>query len=491
MSKIRRTVTIAGRVQEQKILKNLLASKKAEFLALYGRRRVGKTFLVKNFFTQSNCVFFHATGIQKGKLQEQLKQFSKQIGDTFYNGAAMAPYTNWFDAFEALTKGTEQLGNKSIVLFFDEFPWMSTRRSRILQALEYYWNRYWNHDQRIKLIICGSSASWIIEKIINSKGGLYNRTTRTMRLDPMTLAESQSFLISQGIRLNQRQVLDLYMAFGGIPHYLSLISPGLSAHQCINELCFRKNGALVEEFERLFASLFLETEDYISLIRIIATARCGISQTQVVRESKHLQGGRITQKLKQLEEAGFILKFIPYRHQKKGAFYKIIDEYTLFYLNWIEDYIKSTQKQDRSSDYWISKAQSPSWKSWAGLAFEAVCHKHTAEIRKALSIDPGADVGSWRYVSRTRNKDVGTQIDLLFDRPDGVITVCEIKHSDKAFSIDKEYAEILKRKIAIYQRQTRTRKQIFLAMITSNALKPSKYSKELVSQNASLDDLFR
>jgi AAA+ ATPase superfamily predicted ATPase len=483
---------IIGRIHEQTILKRILKSKKAEFLVLHGRRRVGKTFLIRNFFNQSPCIFFHTTGIQKGKLKEQLKQFGKQIGLTFYNGINIAASKNWFDAFENLLKAMQQVSSSNnIILFFDEFPWMSTRRSRLLQALEYYWNRYWNHDPRIKLIICGSSASWIIDKVINNKGGLYNRATQIMRLDPFTLYESKNFLVSQGIRLKHQQVLDLYMVLGGIPHYLALISPGLSAHQCINELCFQKNGSLTNEFHRLFASLFEESEAYIELVRAIAHSHYGIGLAQLARKVGKSKGGRIAKKLKQLEEAGFVLSFLPHGHQDKGIYYKIIDEYTLFYLHWIEIYLKSTRKQDRSTGYWTAKIQSPAWKSWSGLAFEAICHKHLAQIRKALTIDPGAEVGSWRYVPRSKKEENGAQIDLLFDRPDGVITICEIKHSEKPFMIDKDDAKNLMRKVEVYQEQTRTRKQIFLAMITSNGLKPSKYSKEIIQQEADLEDLFK
>ena len=483
---------IIGRVEEKATLDQLLKSKKAEFLALYGRRRVGKTFLIRNFFERSPCIFFHATGIQDGKMREQLKQFAKQIGITFYNGVTVAPSLNWFDAFENLTKAIEQVSrSKKIVLFLDEFPWMATRKSKLLQALEYHWNRYWAHDTRLKLVICGSSASWIIDKIINNKGGLYNRATRIMKLAPFSLYETKAFLTSFGMQFNYRQILDLYLALGGVPHYLALCKRNLSAHQNISDLCFRKNGALMDEFSRLFASLFYEANSYVELIRIIAKSRSGIDQAQVVRESSASKGGRVLAKLKQLEDAGFILSFLPYGHLKKGTYYKIIDEYTLFYLRWIEPYLKGTRKQDQSAGYWNSKAQSPGWKSWSGLAFEAVCHKHLAQIRKALNIDPGAEVGSWRYISRLKEEGEGAQIDLLFDRPDGVITLCEIKHSEKPFIIDKECAHNLQRKREVYKKHTRTQKEIFLAMITSGGLKKTKYAEEYITQFASIEDLFR
>ncbi|MCB1073513.1 MAG: AAA family ATPase [Chlamydiia bacterium] len=483
---------IIGRSAEQKILNHVLRSKKAEFLALYGRRRVGKTFLIRNFFIRSADIFFHATGIQNGKMQQQLKQFAIQIGTTFYNGVEVAPSQNWFDAFENLTKAIVQIKpSKQIVVFLDELPWMATRRSNLLQALEYYWNRYWNHDTRLKLVVCGSSASWIIDKIINSKGGLYNRVTRRMNLAPFSLCETKAFLHSINIRLNNRQILDFYLALGGIPHYLALCQQGMSAIQNISDLCFRKNGALVDEFPKLFASLFSESDIYVELIRIIAQSHTGVDQAQIVRKSGATKGGRIIQKLKQLEDAGFTTSFLPHGHQQKGIYYKVIDEYTLFYIHWIEPYLQSSRRRDQSEDYWSVKAQTSSWKSWSGLAFEAVCYKHIAQIRKAIQIDAGAEIGSWRYVPKIKEHKKGAQIDLLFDRNDDVITLCEIKHSDKPFVIDKEYANNLKTKMEIYKKQTHTHKDLFLAMITSNGLKQNQYSKKLISQQADLEDLFK
>lgn len=486
------TSNIIGRVKEQSILDHVLRSKKAEFLALYGRRRIGKTFLIKNFFNHSSCLFFHCTGIQNGPLIDQLKEFGNQIGETFYPGITPDFKKNWLDAFSILNKSIESVSkSQKIVLFFDEFPWMATKRSKLLQALEYYWNRYWAHDSRIKLIVCGSSASWIIDKIINNKGGLYNRTTQTMRLDPFSLAETKDYLSSLGVRLNHRQILDLYMVLGGIPHYLAHVKQGRSSYQNIDEICFQKNGPLVDEFNRLFASLFKESSTYTNLVRIIAKAREGISQNEISRASKISRGGRITDKLKQLEEAGFIMSFLPHMHQEKGIYYKIVDEFTLFYLYWMDEHFKRTRKQDQSTGYWVSKAQSPGWKSWAGLAFEAVCHKHTAEIKQALDIPPGSHALAWRYQPRFKEGANGAQIDLLFDRPDDVITICEIKLSNRPFTIDKEYAQVIERKIEIYKQRTNTHKQTFFAVIASSGLKSNKYSENFNAQQVTLDDLFR
>ncbi len=483
---------IIARNKECNLLDRLLDSNSSEFLAVYGRRRVGKTYLVRNFFANETCIFFHVTGMQCGKLVEQLEQFVKQIGNTFYRGAALAPCKRWSDAFEELTKAIQQVPkNKKIVLFFDELPWMATKRSKLLQSIDYYWNRFWVDNPRLKLIVCGSSASWIIENIINNKGGLYNRLTLSMKLEPFTLAETKLFLRSQGVRLSHRHILDLYMVIGGIPHYLSQIRKGLSASQIIDELCFQSNGTLFNEFERLFGSLFQESDIYFMLTKIIARHRQGIGQAQLIKESKAPPGGRTIRRLKELENAGFIMSFIPYGHREKGIYYKVVDEYTLFYLHWIEPGLSAIRKKDQTSGYWLSKTQTPNCKSWAGYAFEAICYKHLINIRKTLKIEPGAEVGTWRYVPRHGVIAAGAQIDLLFDRPDGVISICEIKYNQQPFAIDKVYAKNLLNKAETYRKHTHTQKDIFISMITAGGLKPTMYSEEIVTEQVVLDDFFK
>lgn len=481
---------IIGRVAEQEKLTQLFGSSRSEFLAIYGRRRVGKTFLIKNFFESKECVFFYCSGLKDGKLSEQLQEFTRQIGITFYNGADIAERKSWQETFEDLNKAMLQIAaSKKIVLFFDELPWLATPKSRLLQTIDYYWNRYWSHDNRVKLCVCGSSASWIIEKIINNKGGLYNRVTRTIRLDPFSLHEVADFLVSMKIKLNHKQILDLYMVFGGIPHYLALINKGYSAYQCIDELCFQKGGELINEFERLFSSLFNNADTYVRIIRAIANHPCGIGQIQLIKESGMSDGGRIKQRLKELEDAGFILGFIPYGHKEKGVYYKVVDEFVLFYLYWVEPNLRTIIKQDRTIGYWLAKTKSSSWKSWSGLAFEAICYKHLAQIRKTLKIVADAQVGSWRYIAK-KPECQGAQIDLLFDRSDGVITICEIKYNEQPFAITKEYAQKLLNKIEVYKSQSKTNKQLFLAMITVGGLKATMYSEELISAQVILDDLF-
>jgi len=488
---------IIGRRREQELLRDLIESNKSEFIAVYGRRRVGKTYLIKNLMGSFPCVFFHVTGLQKGSSKEQLKEFAKQIGNTFYQSPSIVPQNQWIEAFEDLTVAINNIPKeKTVVLFFDEFPWMATPRSKLLMALELYWNRYWVFDKRIKLIICGSATSWIIDNIINNKGGLHNRVTRTIQLKPFSLHETESYLKERQIRLNHRQILDLYTVLGGVPLYWSFVRKGHSAQQCIHELCFQSDGPLVKEFERLFESLFEDPKPFKQLIRIIAKHRYGVGQSELIGLSKLPDGGGTVNRLHQLEEAGFITSLVPYGHKDRGIYYVIDDEYSLFYLRWIEPNLKTIAKKAINEGFWVSQSNQPIWKIWAGLSFESTCYKHIDQIRNALKIDPGATVGTWRFVPKAKGaqeeiKQEGAQIDLLFDRLDGAITLCEIKCSDNQFAIDKSYAQELLKKIEVFRKQTRTKKQLFFCMITKMGLKKTMYSEEIIANQATLEDLFK
>lgn len=485
------TQIIIGRKNEQRILNSLMRTKRAEFIAIYGRRRVGKTYLIKNFQYPKASVFFHVTGVQKGTYREQLDEFATQISVSFYNGATIATPTSWKDAFKELNLAMNNLPkNKHIILFFDELPWMVTPKSNLLKNLELFWNRYWNFDSRIKLIICGSATSWIIDKIIHNKGGLHNRVTRSILIRPFTLSETKEFLSHNNIKLNHRQILDFYIFLGGVPLYWTFIERGRSACQSIDELCFQADGPLVKEFDKLFDSLFEDPQPYTDLIRTIAKNQYGIGKTLLVKKSNQPEGGSTTKRLKELEEAGFITSWIPYGHKEKGIYYQINDEYCLFYLKWIEPNKNTITKNSIEGGFWLSQSKSPSWKCWAGYAFETICHKHVDKIRKALKLDPGTTIGTWRYIPRTKSEEDGAQIDLLFDSPDGVINICEIKYSNTSFSIDKSYAKDLERKVSVFRKQTRTKKQLFLSFVTTFGLKPTMYSEEMVVNEVVLDDLF-
>ncbi len=486
------SLELVGRAEERTLLEEFYRSHCPEFLAVYGRRRVGKTFLIKQFFAKKKCLFFSVTGIQHGELADQIDRFFSAMGHTFYKGAPLKRADNWFEAFDFLLNVIERFvqKNQKIVLFFDEFPWLVTHRSKLLTVFEYFWNQHWSQDARIKLIICGSSASWIINNILNNKGGLHNRVTRRMQLLPFNLRDSKKFLSYQGIKLNNRQITQLYMVTGGIPYYLSSLKSGLSSEQLIESLAFERNSLLFNEFDNLFSSLFDHAEIYIDIIRVIAKNRYGVDEETIVKSCKNMsRGGRVNSRLKQLEDAGFVISVLPFQ-KKRGIYYRVIDEYTLFYLRWIEPLKKILQKSSLESGYWERECHSPAWASWSGYAFEAVCYKHLSQIRKKLGINPSALGHVWRYSPKKGDETAGAQIDLLFDRRDDTITVCEIKYSDKPFVITKAYAKNLLNKCEVFVKDTLTTKQILLAMVASSDIKRNVYAEDLVTGVVTLDDLF-
>src|SRR5579872_2724939 len=330
------TEVIIGRKKELKILEESLLSNSAEFIAIYGRRRVGKTYLIKQFFGRQRGIFFELTG-NEDNLRNQLKNFSISLSAAFYQNVEMAVQTNWMDALRQLTYAVENIPkNKRITIFFDELPWLATPKSGFLKALEYFWNTNWVNRKKLILIVCGSAASWMLKKIIYAKGGLHNRITINIPLLPFTLEEVYSFLNYRGHQFNEQQVLQLYMIIGGIPHYLKNIKKNASISQNINSLCFQKGGLLFDEFDKLFHSLYDEPEIYIKLIKAIAKKRNGISREDLINSVKEISdGGTLNIRLQSLEEAGFINKFIPLGHARRGQHYKLIDEYSIFYLYWI------------------------------------------------------------------------------------------------------------------------------------------------------------
>jgi AAA+ ATPase superfamily predicted ATPase len=484
---------ILGRHKEIELFQSILRSNVPEFLAVYGRRRVGKTFLIRNYFSNAKDVmFFDATGSKNTPMSDQIENFMTRIGEVFYNGLNPAKETKWKNVFKALTDAMRALPKeKKIILFFDEFPWMVTPKSRLLGVLDYFWNQYWSKDDRVKLIICGSSASWIIDNIINNKGGLHNRITQRLLLEPLTLNATKKFLTQTGFKITNKQVVDLYMVTGGIPYYLTKFRKDFSVPQNIEHIAFKKNAFLLGEFDNLFSSLFEKADIYIDIIRFIAKSRYGTSQEEIFSTIKEApKGGETLKKLKALEEAGFIKSFKPFSHQKRGLYYRVVDEFTSFYLQWIEPLKQTLFSQGVGESYLENEMRTPRWMSWAGYAFESVCYKHLVQIIRCLNISPASLPHTWRYVPRSGSPDRGAQIDLLFDRPDNAITLCEIKYSYGPYTLDKEYIEILHRKAEVFQTRTKTQKQIFMAIIASHGLKNNFYTDQ-ISNVVTLEDLFK
>jgi AAA+ ATPase superfamily predicted ATPase len=479
------TMSIVGRKIELKFLNKILSSKESEFISVFGRRRVGKTYLIREFFSNKKCLFLHCTGIQNGKLAPQLENFSEAISKTFFDEIKLGELASWHEAFKVLN--TQILKSKEkVVIFLDELPWLASPKSGILQEIDYYWNHHWSALNNVVLIVCGSSASWLIKNIIHNKGGLHNRITGQLKLAPFDLNETADFLISRQIKLSNKHVLSLYMTLGGIPYYLKYVERGLTAEENIQKILFDQSSPLKDEFQLLFKSLFNDGDSYIELIKIISKNREGVPRAVLKTASKlSTDGGRLTKRLNDLCHAGFIEEYIPW-NKERGAYYKLIDEFCLFYLYWI----KPNKRELFIRDYWITQSQMPAYSAWSGYAFEAVCMKHISQIIKALEIKSSGTVSSWRHFPK-KHMEKGAQIDLLIDRNDDAISVCEIKYTDKPFVIDKNEYEKLKRKVSIFKLTTETKKQIFLSLISAAGVKANKYRDELIDSTITLDDLFK
>ena len=475
---------IIGRKKEQQLLEKAYTSKEAEFIAIYGRRRVGKTFLIKEFYINKKCKFFHTTGLQNGNLKTQLSKFTESLSQAFFDNTPLSPPKSWSEAFNLLqTQISKEKGK--VVIFLDELPWLATKKSGLLQELDYYWNRHWSGMKNVIVIICGSSASWLIKKIIYGKGGLHNRTTIQIRLLPFSLKEADAYLKSRNVKLNHKHVLSLYMALGGVPYYLRYVEPGLSAEQNIQNILFDNDAPLKDEYTKLFDSLFDHADAYRELITLIAKKREGITRVELGKQAKSSKGGgRLTQRLNDLVSTGFIEPFVPWG-KTKGEYYKLIDEFCLFYLHWIDPH----KGKKFSSDYWIHQSQRPAYYAWSGYSFEAVCMKHVDTIISALKIHASSTVGSWRYTPK-KETDQGAQIDLVIDRSDNAITLCEIKYTDQPFTIDKTYAQKLERTVELFRRTTKVTKQLFLVMISAHGLKKTIYSEDLIAGIVTLNNLF-
>lgn len=481
-------MNLVARQQELLLLEQVNQSDEPAFIAVYGRRRVGKTYLIREFFSDKG-IYFELSGMKNAPLETQLSNFNQKFIETFYPHLTLAEPKSWREAFQRLTDEITKIpSHQTIIIFFDELPWLASKRSLFIENLDYFWNSYWSRMKNIRLIVCGSAAAWMLDHVINATAGLHNRVTRSILLKPFTLKESKEFIMSKGIHLNDQHILDIYMAMGGIPFYLSQLAKGKSATQQINDIAFTQSGLLYNEFDNLFNSLFDKKDIYLDIIECISNTPSGIERDTLIKTLHLTSGGTIKKRISELEAAGFIEKFIPYGKKNKGYYLKIIDEYTLFYLRWVKP-LKDRNRYAEMQNYWQLKANTPQWYSWAGYAFESICFKHVRQIKQALKLDyVSTEVGSFRVPAQSK-KGSGTQIDLLFDRDDQSITLCEIKYSSQPFSIDKACAKNLSNKVDVFTDVTKTKKQIFLAMITVHPMKHNMWSEDLVNQSLVLSDL--
>jgi uncharacterized protein len=470
---------LIGRIAEIEVLEKVKASNKPEFVSVYGRRRVGKTYLIKQFFDEKNFTFY-LTGMANATTSIQLGNFASAY--RLYAGieAKRVP-KNWFDAFDFLRELIESKGTALCVVFLDEMPWLDTHRSNFVMALEHFWNSYGSSKNNLKLITCGSAASWMVQKLINNHGGLHNRVTKRLHIQPFTLKETEQYFQAKGIYLERYEITELYLVLGGIPFYLEEIETGMSVAQNIDKLCFSSTGLLRNEYQNLFKSLFKDAEIHEAVINALATKAKGLLRDEIIKSAKIPNGGNTSKVLEELEYSGFIRKYLPFNAKIRNSLYQLTDPFVLFH----HQFLKNTKAEGEG--VWLSQRDSARYKIWSGYAFENVCLLHISAIKKALGIQGiYSENSSWRSF----NKEENAQIDLLIDRKDHVISVCEMKFTDEEFIITKEYAEKLRRKLRVFKTESKTKKSLFLTLISTFGVQKNAHFLGLVQNSLTLEELF-
>jgi hypothetical protein len=472
---------IIGRIQEQKELRDAAQAEYSKFIAVYGRRRVGKTFLIRETFNYDFT--FQHTGLAHGKLKDQLLSFRASLQSV--SKRKYAQFKNWYEAFFALEEWLDSCQEKKKIVFLDELPWMDTPRSNFISGLEHFWNSWASARKDIVLIVCGSATSWIVNKIINNHGGLHNRLTNKILLRPFTLAECKAFSQAMGLGFSNYQIAENYMIMGGVPFYWSLLKRDLSMAQNIDALFFSsKEEGLKHEYEQLYASLFNNPEPYMHIVNALATRNKGLSRNEIEHLSPIRSGGDLTRYLNELEWCGFIRKYNCIGKHSKDALYQLIDNFTLFYYQ----YIKGNRNNDEH--FWTNSIDSAVHRAWSGVAFERLCLEHIEQIKKALGISGVlTNVYSWQTEANEELNIEKAQIDLLIDRKDGVINLCEMKFASAEYVMTEQEESKIRRRRGSFIDATKTKKAVHITIVTPYGLKKNSHSA--IAQNeVILDDLF-
>ena len=466
-------------IRFKKVLLKALSSKEAELVSVVGRRRVGKTFLVKSVYGPK--IKFSNTGLPNATKELQLETFSfelKKIGAENYDGK---PIDSWLQAFFTLASHfSKNKPKEKYVIFFDELPWMATHRSGFITAFSWLWNS-WAVNENVVIVICGSAASWMVQKVVRDTGGLHNRITRRVNVRPFNLHTTSEFLRLRGFRHDHYDCLQLYMAMGGIPHYLKEVEPGQSVTQNIDAICFSEDGILYDEFRNLYPAIFMDSDRHVEIIKLLANRPNGLSRSQLIKETQLSTGGRLTKILEELNISGFISEHFGFKNGKKR--YRLIDEYSLFYLKFIEP------MKSEGEGSWKTLSQKQTFRSWSGYAFENIGLRHVGQIKKALDIFAVFTKTS-SYAHRAKDGFSGVQIDLVIDRGDRAINLCEFKFYDKEVVVSKDLQESLKKKRWAFEHYTKTRKTVYWTLISPFGIKQNQEGGNFIDQSLDASILF-
>ena len=471
---------IVGREKEIKKLQELHDSDSAELVALYGRRRVGKTFLIDNVF-ENNIFFRHAglSPVEGNTMREQLLHFHRSLKLSGWEKNDVP--TSWLEAFYMLEDLIEQHTdrNKKVVIFIDEIQWMDTPKAKFMTGFEAFWNGWACHKNNVMVVVCGSSSSWILDKLINNHGGLYNRVTCEIKLQPFTLRECEKYFESRGVTMSRYDIVQAYMMLGGIPFYLKYLDKSLSLAQNIDSLFFAENALLKDEFDRLFITLFTNSEKMKTIVRALSEKNRGLSRKEIVQATGIEDSGDFSKKLKALVSGGFVIKYSSFGNGKREDFYKLIDPFCLFYLKFM---------RDKKRKNWINIEETRKVVVWKGYAFENVCWNHISQIKDALKIG-GVVTEESLWSKRGDETSDGTQIDLIIDRKDHVVNMCEIKFYSDEFAVDKEYHLVLERRKKLLREIISAKSVVHSTLITTYGLRRNEYNGDFVSV-IKMDDLF-
>lgn len=472
---------MVGRKQQIETMAELLELKKSYFVAVTGRRRVGKTYLIDQVYKNNICL--RVTGIQDGSQSTQIANFVQKLAE-YSNLPIVTIPKNWQQVFMLFKKYLDSLPkNKKQVIFIDELPWMATTRSGFIQLLAHLWNDYLSKEKHFILAICGSATSWISKKIINDTGGFHNRITHHIQLPPFSLAETKDFLLSNKIKLVDSDVAELYMALGGIPYYLELIRKGESATEAIDRLCFVEGGLLKTEYNQLYKALFDQSTNHEAIVGVLAKSRYGLSRTELSQKSKVATGGPFTRTLEDLVLSGFVIEQLPFGKIKKGTVYQLTDEFSVFYHRFIATHKKAV------AGIWQEIAKTQSYKIWQGYAFEALCMRHLPQIKRALGIsNVYTEVSGFHKITDGNNE--GIQIDMLLDRADNTVNICECKYYSEPFEIIKQYADALNKRKELLMQYTGTKKNVFTTLVCNKPIKKNDYYYNTIDKVVLLEDLF-
>lgn len=468
---------IIGRKYEVARLKKSLASNQSELVAVFGRRRIGKTFLIRNVCQA--YLKFEVTGLYNGTPEQQIDIFFEQLKKVSNKITEDDRPKNWKAAFELLKLYLNSLRTKQKkVIFIDEMPWLDTHKSDFKSYFGHFWNTYCEKRSDLLVILCGSAASYMVQNIISDKGSLHARLTYKLQLNPFTLAETQAFLLHKNITWGHYHILHLYIALGGIPHYLNKVKKGQSVVQTIQRLCFNPNGDLVNEFDEVFKSLFHKSSAHIAIVKALNGSQRGVKRTELIKKSKHPGGGAFSRVMEELIASGFVTKYAAFNKKERQVVYRLSDEYSRFYLKYIEP------NKNQGTHFWKTMFQKQSYITWAGFNFETICLKHANQIKSALKIEGIHSTNSSWYSDEA-------QIDLVIKRDDNWINLCEMKFHNAPFKIGKKELDNFRNKIASFKTQTKTKDAVVITLITTFGTEENAHYHEIVENAFGMEILFK